>query len=226
MNKRQKILLIGGGIGVVALGVLVFIYRKQITIKTKSVLKKQLGGTKWFDEGLAWYRNQKNKDLVNKLHPLARNKFKEFMSRAEKELGLKFILTSGYRTFEHQARLKKQNSKNASAGHSSHNYGFALDMNIINKNGRQLMKKDSTADWKASGIVDLAKNMGFKWGGDFASYHDPIHFYLEPLPRAELLSLHKAGQKDGEGYVLSQHIPKDTLIAFDGSKQYIVELID
>jgi len=231
MEKRTKILIIGGSIGVVALGVLAFIYRKQIkgvaqtgVDKAKGVLKSTLGGNKWFDESLVWYRNSKNKDIVNKLHPSARDKFKEFMSRAEKELGIKFLLTSGYRTFEHQARLKKQNPKNASAGNSSHNYGFALDLNIVDKNGRQLMKKDSTADWKASGIVDIAKNMGFKWGGDFGNYHDPIHFYLEPMPRSQMLSLHKQGEKTSEGYILPKHIN----LAFNGEideSQYIVELI-
>jgi peptidoglycan L-alanyl-D-glutamate endopeptidase CwlK len=197
MDKKQKYWLIGLGAGVVLLGVLIVSYRNEI----KGFAKKTLGGYKWFDDTLTWYRNEGNQKIVEGLHPKARSKFKEFISRVEKELKMKFILTSGHRTFEKQAELYRKNSNNAKAGNSSHNYGFALDLNVIDKNGRQLMKKDSTADWKASGIVDIAKEMGFKWGGDFSGYHDPIHFYLEPLARDDMKKRYLAGKKDSNGYI-------------------------
>ena len=64
-----------------------------------------------------------------------------------------------------------------------------------------MRKASSTKSWKDSGIVKIAKEMGFKWGGDFNSYHDPIHFYLEPLPRNDMKARYVAGKKDSSGYI-------------------------
>jgi hypothetical protein len=198
MDKKTKIWLIGLGAGTLVLGALVIAYNKEI----KSGLKKTFGGQKWFDSALKWYRDNKTRDIVEKLHPSAVNRFKEFISRIEKELGLQMIATSGYRTWEHQARLKKENPKNASAGNSSHNYGFALDVNVLDANGKNILRKaTSSQKWIDSGIVDIAKEMGFKWGGDFKGYHDPIHFYLEPVSRDEMKSRYLAGKKDTSGYI-------------------------
>ena len=216
----KKILIISGGIGVL-IGIGVVVYTKRNAIK--KLAKTTFGGQKWFDTGLKWYRHSKTKDIVEKLHPKARDKFKEFISRVEKELGLQIIATSGYRTFEHQARLKKQNPKNASAGNSSHNYGFALDVNVLDGSGKNILRKaTSIKRWEDSKVVKIAKEMGFKWGGDFSNYHDPVHFYIEPLPRKDLLALHQKGEKDAEGYVLNKHIN----IGFDGDMQYEFEVIN
>jgi len=75
------------------------------------------------------------------------------------------------------------------------------------------MKKHSVSDWKSSGIVDMAKDMGFKWGGDFSGYHDPIHFYLEPLKRSKMKSRYLAGKKDSSGYIEIEPSEEKTLIA-------------
>lgn len=198
MDKKTKIWLISLGVGTVVLGTLAYLYRNEL----KKSIKNTLGGYKWFDDALAWYQDGKTRDIVETLHPKARRKFKEFISRVEKELGLRVIATSGYRTWEKQAELKKENDDNASAGDSSHNYGFALDINILDANGKNILKKASSdSDWINSGVVGIAKEMGFKWGGDFASYHDPIHFYLEPLSRSEMKSRYLAGKKDNKGYI-------------------------
>jgi D-alanyl-D-alanine carboxypeptidase len=198
MENKTKYWLIGLGAGAVTLGVLAYLYRREI----KGMAKETLGGYKWFNDSLKWYRNQQSRDKIENMHPKARAKFKEFLSRVEKELGLQVLITSGYRTWEHQARLKKENPSNASAGNSSHNYGFALDVNVMDANGNIILRKaSSTSQWKNSGIVDIAKQMGFKWGGDFSSYHDPIHFYLEPIARSEMKNRYLAGQKDASGYV-------------------------
>lgn len=206
MDKKTKYWLAGLGAGVVVLGVLLYVYRKQV--------KDVLGGYKWFDDTLKWYRDAKTKKIVENLHPKARMKFKDFISRVEKELGYQIIATSGYRTWEHQAQLHKENSKNAKAGYSSHNYGFALDINVLDENGKTVLRKSSSdKSWNDSGIVRIAKDMGFKWGGDFKDYHDPIHFYLEPLDREEMRQRYLAGEKDTSGYIAIKTNEEKVLVA-------------
>lgn len=111
------------------------------------------------------------------LHPKAKAKFRQFTINAKK-MGWDVIFTSTYRTFAKQAQLKAQNSLNASPGRSFHNYGMAIDINIRNANGVQMKKASSVADWESTGIPQMGKNLGFVWGGDFANYHDPVHFDL------------------------------------------------
>ena len=75
-------------------------------------------------------------------------------------------------------------------------------MNVLDKNNKPLLKKASSkAEWEKSGIIRVAKDMGFKWGGDFSSYHDPVHFYLDLVPIEELKNNYLAGKRDSKGYV-------------------------
>jgi|TARA_R110000803_G_scaffold25320_7_gene60520 peptidoglycan L-alanyl-D-glutamate endopeptidase CwlK len=192
-KKSTKIIL-----GVALISIVLLVLQNPI----KKALKSSLGGYKWFDESLKWYRDEKTKNIVETLHPKIVDEFKEFISRVEKELGLQIIATSGYRTWKKQAALKKANPKNAAAGDSDHNYGFALDINVLNKDGKNILRKaTSKKKWEDSGIVKMAKNMGFKWGGDFSNYHDPIHFYKQPISKGEMKREYLAGNIDNKGYI-------------------------
>lgn len=200
--------IIGGAIALAIVGVVLYTSREKISTKVKTLAKENLGGFKWFDESLKWYRDSKTKDIVDKLHPKFRDKVKEFFSRVEKELGLQMYGTSGLRTFEEQAKLYKENPSNAKVGYSGHNYGFAVDVNVIDpKTGKVILRKNSTSDeWEKSGVVKIAKDMGFKWGGGgaFKGYNDPVHFYIDPngMSTTQLLALHNSGKVDANGYVI------------------------
>ncbi len=194
---------IGGGLMVAIIGVVIYMNRTKV----KTALKETLGGQQWFDSSLSWWRDSKTKGIIDKLHPKFQPIASQFFARVEKELGLRMFGTSGYRTFEEQAALKAQNASNAAAGLSDHNYGFAIDVNVVDpKTGKIILKKESSsADWEKSGIVKIAKSMGMTWGGDaFSGYHDPVHFALKPngLAGSQLLALHNAGKVDSKGYVI------------------------
>lgn len=201
-SKNIHWLIIGGS--AIAIGLVIYINRNKV----KSLAKEAFGGYKWFDESLAWYRDTKTKDIVEKLHPQFKNRIKEFFSKVEKDLGLQMYATSGLRTFQEQAALKKENPSNASPGLSGHNYGFSVDVNVINpKTGNIILRKASTsAEWEKSGVVKIAKDMGLKWGGAgaFGSYHDPVHFYIDPngMTTSQLLAVHNSGKVDDKGYVI------------------------
>lgn len=190
-------LLVGVSISVIA-GLL-------ITKKIVSGVKKDY--SKYFNKKYRWYQDEHTRNIVEKLHPDYRGKVAEFFSKIEDELGFTAYATSGYRTFEQQQALHNQNSSNAKAGYSSHNFGFAVDMNVKNKNGNIFLKKSSSnEEWKKSGVLGLSQKLGLKWGGggNFGGYHDPVHFYIDPKGKRtkDLRALVQSNKVDKNGYVI------------------------
>ena len=162
----------------------------------------------YFNDKYRWHKDTNTKNIVNKLHPLFSGRVAEFFSKIEDELGLTAYATSGYRTFEKQAELHRQNSQNAKAGFSSHNFGYAIYINVKNKDGNIFLKKaDTSKKWRDSGVVPLSEKLGLLWGGDgnFGTYHDPVHFYIKPNNKGtdDLRALVNQGKVDKDGYVLA-----------------------
>jgi len=69
---------------------------------------------------------------------------------------------------------------NAKGGQSIHNYGLALDIVLIT-NGKVAswdtakdFDKDGKPDWME--IVEIFKNAGWTWGGDWKKFKDAPHF--------------------------------------------------
>ncbi len=116
-----------------------------------------------------------NQDFLNNLHPAERAKYEAFIDDIE-AMGYTAVLTSGNRTFQRSAELKKQDARNASPGFSFHNYGLAVDLVLV-KDGKYIQKNATKAAWEATGVPQMAKKKyGFRWGGDFAGYADNVHF--------------------------------------------------
>ena len=191
LERNDYLKIIGIFIGTIVLARLIF--------KSKGKSNQN-----WFLPDTKWYNDGHSKAIIEKLHPKFRNLVAELFTRAEKELGLTLYATSGYRTYAEQVALHNQNSSNAKAGYSSHNFGFAVDLNV-RKNGKTILQKASSNEaWEKSGIVDLARKIGIKWVGNFGSYHDPVHFFIQPngLDTTELRAMYNEGKKDSSGYVL------------------------
>lgn len=121
---------------------------------------------------------------LEKLHPKAKPIFATFIDRIKK-LGYDVTITSSYRTFQKQAQLKKENSANAAAGRSFHNYGLACDINL-EKDGKFWKKATSVAEWNKTGVPELAKSLGLLWGGTYKNYLDAIHFEYRVKPIDQL----------------------------------------
>jgi hypothetical protein len=171
------------------------------------LIKFLVGNKDWFAVDSKWSKDTQTKNIVSKLHPKFKNKIAEFFTKMEQELGLTAYATSGYRTFERQQELHNLNPNNARAGYSHHNYGFAIDINVKDKNGKIfLLKNTPDTNWIKSGVVQLAKDIGLKWGGGgaFGNYRDPVHFYINPsnLTTTDLRKKYLAGKVDSKGYVL------------------------
>lgn len=113
--------------------------------------------------------------FFEKLHRVAKPIFAEFIQRC-KAIGYTIIITSGYRSWADQLERIAAGDTTTPPGYSFHNYGMALDINAISANDA-LRKATSKARWEASGIIQIADELGLRWGGRFGAY-DPVHFDL------------------------------------------------
>lgn len=152
------------------------------------------------------YRWKQDQDSVNKiklLHPKVRNRIEKFFNEVEKKTGYILKATSGLRDCELQNQLHAQNASNPPCGSSDHNYGLAVDVNAYNNKGQQILQKSSTKQaWIDSKIVKIAADNGLKWGGNFRTYHDPIHFYDDfGLSTTQMKNLVSTGKVDSNGYI-------------------------
>ena len=192
INKYSYI--IGGGIALAIVGVVVYTNKRKIK-KLGTDIMEYTGNKVW---DLISERN------IEKLHPKVRNKATEFISRVEKELGIKLRVTSTLRTFAEQDKLYAQGRTtkggivtNAKGGESNHNFGTALDVVPI-VNGQ--------ADWKTTAdtwnkIAKVGKSLGFEWGGDWKSFVDKPHFEMTfNNTLAQMRKKQENGEVEG-GYV-------------------------
>ena len=117
------------------------------------------------------------------LEPDAQKIFRDFVTAIETETDWNVHISSGKRTPEQQAELKGKDPRNAAAFSSKHVLGQAIDINLYSTYTLQYIRKsDSKEEWLATGVPAIAKRFGLKWGGDFKTYHDPVHFEFTDLP--------------------------------------------
>jgi hypothetical protein len=134
--------------------------------------------------GLTVYLNNRRVEGVNDerlvdLEPQAQQSFSELINRFEKNSDWKIEIVSARRTKERQAELKEENAKNASPESSKHVKGLAIDINLYNPYTFQRLKKSSTKiEWQETKIHLLAEDLQIEWGGNYRTYHDPVHFEI------------------------------------------------
>lgn len=126
---------------------------------------------------------------VTGLHPVVAEKQNKLVERARKN-GIKIIITEGYRSKERQDELFEQGRSTAGqivtsarGGESYHNYGLAIDFAIRVSADKVIWDMDydgngnGKSDWME--IVEIAKELGFEWGGDWASFPDYPHLQYD-----------------------------------------------
>ena len=124
-----------------------------------------------------------------------------------------FIVTSTYRSTDEQQRLYNIGRTtpgrivtNARPGHSYHNYGLALDGALL-IDGKTISwdfekdwDNDRRADWFE--VVQVFKEYGWEWGGDWKNFKDRPHFQKTFGKKiTDLLQANSTGQFDNEGFV-------------------------
>ena len=114
--------------------------------------------------------------FVSYFNPFVQSKWTAFLNRLDKDYpGYTIRINSLLRTYATSVKLQIANKNNASPGSSPHNFAYGADFNVIDPKGVTYLKKDKKL-WVQSGIPNVAKELGMRWGGDFSGYIDCVHF--------------------------------------------------
>ncbi|MDN8591459.1 M15 family metallopeptidase [Paenibacillus sp. 11B] len=126
---------------------------------------------------------------ITGLHPVVAESEKLLVRKAARR-GIEIVITHGFRSNEEQDALFDQGRSiagnivtNAQGGESYHNYGLAIDFALRTPEGDVVwdMERDDNgngqADWME--VVELAKELGFTWGGDWANFPDYPHLQMD-----------------------------------------------
>jgi len=123
------------------------------------------------------------------LHPVVLSATIKLIDRSFAK-GIPIVITQGYRSIAEQNALYAQGRTkpgkivtNAPGGRSLHNYGVAIDFALLLPDGKQVSwdmlrdgNRNGRRDWDE--IVEIAKNLGFEWGGDWKTFVDTPHFQI------------------------------------------------
>lgn len=126
---------------------------------------------------------------VTDIHPVVLAQKNKLVAHA-REIGIRIMITDGYRSDEEQNRLYSKGRStegnivtNARAGESLHNYGLAIDFALRLKDGSVIwdMEYDGNGNGKSDWleVVAIAKDLGFEWGGDWTNFPDYPHLQMD-----------------------------------------------
>lgn len=134
------------------------------------------------------YAYVSNSKAPTGLHHTVEEKTNELIQKASSK-GISIMITDGFRSNADQDAIYAEGRTasgnvvtNARGGESYHNYGLAIDFALKNERGEAIwdMQYDGNgngeADWME--VVDLAKELGFEWGGDWANFKDYPHLQM------------------------------------------------
>ncbi|MEY8345791.1 M15 family metallopeptidase [Niallia circulans] len=141
---------------------------------------------------LYWKLNQpdyRDVPMPDELNPVVNEK-KDILVKKAGNIGIRVVITEDFRSVEEQDRLYEQGRTsegsivtNAKGGQSYHNYGLAIDFALMDINGVVIwdMKYDGNGNGKSdwSEVVEIAKSLGFQWGGDWANFKDYPHLQMD-----------------------------------------------
>ncbi|KON88676.1 peptidase M15 [Sporosarcina globispora] len=123
------------------------------------------------------------------LHPVVADKKDQLISQAA-DKGINVVITQDFRSIEEQDALYEKGRTaegnivtHAKGGESYHNFGLAIDFALMSVDGQVIwdMKYDgngnSKEDWME--VVEIAKDLGFEWGGDWKQFKDYPHLQMD-----------------------------------------------
>lgn len=154
-----------------------------------------------------------NVPLPQELHPVVQEN-RDILIQKAAERGISVLITDGFRSFEEQNQLydkgrstQGQIVTHAKGGESYHNFGLAIDFALLDKQGKALW--DTSYDGNGNGksdwmeVVDIAKELGFAWGGDWKHFKDYPH--LEMRFGLTINDLKRGKRPPGESLTASQN---------------------
>jgi len=117
---------------------------------------------------------------IQHLDPRVQLPAANFINRVNAELGQRITILQGFRSIQTQNTFYAQGRTapgpiitNARGGQSYHNYGLAVDVYMVNRNGN--------IDFNAvvpPAVIEIARQEGFEWGGNWRRFRDNPHFQM------------------------------------------------
>jgi hypothetical protein len=105
--------------------------------------------------------------------------------------GYDTIIVSGYRNYVDSVALAKQMGEANAPVVSAHLFALAVDLNFKNRaTGKTITKSGSSkAEWEASGLLKIIRNLGMRTGADFSNADVNHVDILNKYPIDDLKSL-------------------------------------
>lgn len=147
------------------------------------------------------YVKAKSAPKLTGLHPVVRQATERLIERSYAR-GVPILITQGLRSIAEQNALFAQGRTkhgkivtNARGGYSNHNFGVAVDFCLLLSDGKSV-SWNVNKDWMA--VVEIAKGLGFEWGGNWSSFKDYPHLEMRfGLTTAQ----YRAGKKPSEAAI-------------------------
>lgn len=127
-------------------------------------------------------------DLPTELHPIVKERSNQLIQQSAAK-GIVVLITDDFRSAEDQDRLYEQGRTaegnivtHARGGESFHNFGLAIDFAIKTPSEDVIWdmqydgNQNGKSDWDE--VVEMAKALGFEWGGDWAQFKDYPHLQM------------------------------------------------
>lgn len=143
----------------------------------------------WIEREIEERHERAGRPLPTGLHPIVESKRDQLIAQAE-EVGIEILITDGFRSVEEQNDIHAQGRTRggnvvtyAEGGESYHNYGLAIDFALRLPDGSVVwdIQRDGNGngrpDWFE--VADIAKELGFEWGGDWVRFKDYPHLQLD-----------------------------------------------
>lgn len=126
--------------------------------------------------------------LPTELHPIVKERSNQLIQQTAAK-GIVIVITDDFRSAEDQDRLYEKGRTaegnivtHARGGESFHNFGLAIDFAIKTPSADVIWdmqydgNQNGIADWNE--VVEMAKALGFEWGGDWAQFKDYPHLQI------------------------------------------------
>lgn len=126
--------------------------------------------------------------LPTELHPVINERSNQLIQQSAAK-GIAIIITDGFRSAEDQDRLFEKGRTvagnivtHAKGGESYHNFGLAIDFAIKTPSEDVIWdmgydgNMNGKPDWDE--VVEMAKALGFEWGGDWPKFKDYPHLQM------------------------------------------------
>ncbi|TWT24710.1 M15 family metallopeptidase [Planomicrobium sp. CPCC 101110] len=142
----------------------------------------------WLRNEVAFREELKERPAPSSLHPIVEEKKDELIEKTA-DIGIEILITDDFRSIDAQDNLHRQGRSEpgrivtyAEGGESYHNYGLAIDFALRLPDGGVVwdIKRDGNGNGKADWleVADIAKELGFSWGGDWRNFKDYPHLEM------------------------------------------------